>query len=71
MTDDERVNGTEGLGKASWGLKQSRPRPPNVPLLRALWSASDGIWGVSKGSWGVLGDPATARVSYKLALGPR
>ena len=29
-------------------------RPPNVPLLRALWSLLDGIWGVLKGSWGVL-----------------
>ena len=32
------------------------PRPPNVPLLRALWSLLDGIWGVLKGSWGVLVD---------------
>ena len=30
------------------------PRPPNGPLLRALWSLLDGIWGVLKGSWGVL-----------------
>ena len=30
------------------------PRPPNVPLLRALWSPLDSIWGVLKGSWGVL-----------------
>ena len=30
------------------------PRPPNVPLLRALWSLFDGIWGILKGSWGVL-----------------
>ena len=30
------------------------PRPPNVPLLKALWSLLDGIWGVLKGSWGVL-----------------
>ena len=30
------------------------PRPPNVPLLRAIWSVLDGIWGVLKGSWGVL-----------------
>ena len=29
-------------------------RPPNVPLLRALWSLLDGIWGVLKCSWGVL-----------------
>ena len=26
------------------------PTPPNVPLLRALWSLLDGIWGVLKGS---------------------
>ena len=32
----------------------SLPRPPNVPLLRALWSLLDGIWCVLKGSWGVL-----------------
>ena len=30
------------------------PAPPNVPLLRALWSPLDGILGVLKGSWGVL-----------------
>ena len=30
------------------------PRPPNLPLLRALWSLLVGIWGVLKGSWGVL-----------------
>ena len=24
--------------------------PPNVPLLRALWSLLDGIWGSLKGS---------------------
>ena len=30
------------------------PTPPNVPLLRALWSLLDGIWGLLKGSWGVL-----------------
>ena len=29
-------------------------RPPNVALLRALWSLLDGIWGSLKGSWGVL-----------------
>ena len=28
--------------------------PPNVALLRALWSLLDGNWGVLKGSWGVL-----------------
>ena len=30
------------------------PRPPNVPLLRALWSLLVGIWCILKGSWGVL-----------------
>ena len=30
------------------------PRPPNVPLLRALGSLLDSIWGFLKGSWGVL-----------------
>ena len=30
------------------------PRPPNVPLLGALWSLLVGIWGILKGSWGVL-----------------
>ena len=28
------------------------PTPPNVPLLRGLWSLLDGICGVLKGSWG-------------------
>ena len=36
------------------GLVIGLPRPPNVALLRALWSLLDGIWGVFKGSWGVL-----------------
>ena len=31
------------------------PGPPNVRLLRALWSlVVVGIWGILKGSWGVL-----------------
>ena len=30
------------------------PRPPNLPLFRALGSLYDGILGVVKGSWGVL-----------------
>ena len=28
--------------------------PPNVPLLRSLWSLLDGIWGSSKSRLGVL-----------------
>ena len=28
--------------------------PPNVPLLRALWSLLVGTWGILKGSWRVL-----------------
>ena len=31
---------------------QQCPRPPNVPLFRALWSLLAGIWGLLKGSWG-------------------
>ena len=31
------------------------PRPPNVPLLRAIWSLLDGIWGSLKGR-GLLED---------------
>ena len=31
------------------------PRPPNVPLLRALWYLLDGMWGLLTGSCGVLG----------------
>ena len=30
------------------------PTPPNVPLLKALWSLVDGFWGSLKGSGGVL-----------------
>ena len=30
------------------------PRPPNAPLLRALWCVLVDIWGILKGSWGVL-----------------
>ena len=33
---------------------RSKPRPPNVPLLRTIWSLLDGIWGSLKGSWGLL-----------------
>ena len=29
------------------------PAPPKIPLLRASWSAFDGIWGVLESSWGV------------------
>ena len=38
------------IPKAAYG-----PRPPNVPLLRALWSLLDGIRGSLKASWGVQG----------------
>ena len=31
------------------------PRPPNVPLLRALWSLLVGVWGSLKGSGGGAG----------------
>ena len=51
-------------GMMGWPLREthkqnsssvaSQPTPPNVPLLRALWSLLDGIWGLLKGSWGVL-----------------
>ena len=30
------------------------PTPPNLPLLRALWSEFNGIWGSLEGSCGVL-----------------
>ena len=33
-------------------FKSHIPKPPNVPLFRALWSLLDGIWGLLKGSWG-------------------
>ena len=39
-----------------WLPTKSSPRPPNVPLLRAIWSLLDGIWGLLKGSWGVLAE---------------
>ena len=42
--------------KARTHKLDSQPRPPNVPVLRAVWSSFDGIWGVLKGSWGVLED---------------
>ena len=46
----------EGGPMSSGGqsVRLHTPRPPNVTLLRALWSLLDGIWGLSKGSWGVL-----------------
>ena len=28
------------------------PRPPNLPLLRALWSPLNGTWGFLQRSWG-------------------
>ena len=47
------------LGVRPWGPSEEYgqehlPRPPNVPLLRALWSVSVGIWCVLECSWGVL-----------------
>ena len=41
-------------GPRAPGVHILYPRPPNVPLSRALWSLLDGSWGVLKGSWGVL-----------------
>ena len=38
------------------GLDSSLPRPPNGPLLRALWSLVDGFGDLLKGSSGVLVD---------------
>ena len=35
-------------------LGRSLPRPPNVRLLRALWSLFIGIWGFLKGTLGLL-----------------
>ena len=60
--DDHRVSRTLRQGSfcpsawhSGWTPKvRPFPRPPNVPLLRALWSLLDGIWSVLKGSWGVL-----------------
>ena len=40
------------------------PRPPNVALLRALWSVLDGSWGVLKSSWGVLADMYEIFIRY-------
>ena len=37
-----------------WVRRVPIPRPPNVPLLRALWYLLVGIWGILKGSWVVL-----------------
>ena len=43
------------VGSRSFSFEQvAVPRPPNVPLLRALRSLLDGTWGILKGSWGVL-----------------
>ena len=44
------------LSECLQGRLDLSPAPPNVPLLRALWSLLDGIRGVLKGSWGVLAD---------------
>ena len=45
---------------------EAGPRPPNVPLLRALWSRLDAIWSLLKGSWGVLGCFDLLRVAESL-----
>ena len=45
-------------------LAGSVPRPPNVPLLRALWSLVYGIGGVLKGSWGCWRDPTVCSKSF-------
>ena len=48
--------------------QETPPRPPNVPLLRALWSLLVGIWGFLKGSWGVLAprEPELAVTSHQV-----
>ena len=46
------------------------PRPPNVPLLRALWSLLDGIWGLLKGSWGVLVQPKHSTTQLDFTASP-
>ena len=48
------LGGLGSLGRSCFAVLSCCPRPPNVPLLRALWSLLDGIWGVLEGSWGVL-----------------
>ena len=57
--DAAHGQGTEKHGLRREGADAARtcrqwlaPRPPNVPLLKALWSLLDGIWGVLKRSWG-------------------
>ena len=35
-----------------------QPAPPNIALLRALWSLLDGTWGILNSSWGVLESPS-------------
>ena len=46
--------GVDAFKDLQRGQQDRLPRPPNVPLLRALWSLLDGIWGLLKGSRGVL-----------------
>ena len=48
--------------------RSSQPRPPNVPLLRALWLRLVGMWVLLKSSWGVLegNDKAVLRRHLKL-----
>ena len=62
--DPEPTTRTKGQGTIE--LKSGyRSRPPNVLLLRALWSPLDGvlIWGVLESSWGVLGSMVLNRVA--------
>ena len=46
------------------------PAPPNVPLLRALWSLSVGIYGILNGSWGVPHADFGFGGSQRVAGGP-
>ena len=39
-------------------IPNPEPRPPNVPLFRAVWSLLACIWGASKASWGGAGTRA-------------
>ena len=61
-----------GFGEmgAKKGNPMEVPRPPNVPLLRALWYLLLGIWGILKGSWGVLVQGTYSRLqSWNMDVG--